>query len=201
MGKPAWFAAGIFSVAAIGAIIAYAALRQAHGFSALEAPSAVERWIATTARNLSTPDAAMRTVNPVPDTPEVLAEGRAHWADHCASCHANNGSGDTELGKHLYPPAPDMRTATTQSKPDGQLFAIIQKGIRMSGMPGWGADGHEEASWQLVRFIRHLPHLTEQEELDMRKLNPKSPDEIEEEQEENTFLNGAAPNEHKYHDH
>jgi len=201
MGKPAWFLAGVLCVAMVLAITAFAALRHARGFSALEAPTAIERWIAAAARDLSMPDSAMRAANPVADTPEVLAEGREHWADHCASCHANNGSGDTELGKHLYPPAPDMRISATQPKPDGQLFAIIQKGIRMSGMPGWGAAGHEEESWELVRFIRHLPQLTAQEELDMRKLNPKSPGEIEEEQEENAFLNGAAPHEHQHHVH
>ncbi len=201
MGKPAWFVTGILSVGIVVAIAAFATLRQSHGFSALAAPTAIERWIAAAARNFATPASLRAIVNPVPDSPEVLAEGREHWADHCASCHSNNGSGDTELGKHLYPPAPDMRAAATQSKPDGELFAIIQNGVRMSGMPGWGAGGHEQESWKLVRFIRHLPQLTSQEELDMRKLNPKSPSEIEEEQEENAFLNGASPNEHKHHAH
>jgi cytochrome c553 len=28
-------------------------------------------------------------------SPDVLEEGRARWADHCASCHANNGSAET----------------------------------------------------------------------------------------------------------
>ena len=53
-------------------------------------------------------------MNPIPNSPEVLAEARAHWADHCAGCHANNGSGDTEMGKRMYPPAPDMRQTETQ---------------------------------------------------------------------------------------
>lgn len=105
------------------------------------------------------------------------------------------------MGKHLYPPAPDMRNAETQNKTDGELFFIIQNGIRMTGMPGWGASGHEEDSWKLVRFIRHLPTLSAQEELDMQELNPKSPDELKEEQEEKDFLNGSKPNETKSHHH
>ena len=72
----------------------------------------------------------------------------------------------------------------------------------MTGMPGWGGPNHDDlASWKLVRFIRHLPRLTPQEELDMQTLNPKSPDELKEEQEENEFLNGGTPHEpaHQHH--
>ncbi len=201
MAKLAWFAGGaiaVFLLIAIGAIVT---MRGAHGFGALDAPTPVERWIAETSRAMAMPADAKRFANPVADSPEALAEARAHWADHCASCHANNGSGDTEMGKHLYPPAPDMRHAGTQSKTDGELFFIIQNGVRMTGMPGWGASGHEEDSWKLVHFIRHLPQLSAQEELDMGTLNPKTPDELKEEQEEKDFLKGAKPNEPTPHRH
>ena len=201
MRKLAGFLAGVLSAAIVLAVVAFVALRQAHGFSALEKPSGIERWIAGTARDLAMPSAAKSAVNPVPDSAEVLTEARAHWADHCASCHANNGSGDTEMGKHSFPSAPDMRTSETQNKTDGELFFIIQNGVRMSGMPGWATPAHEADSWKLVRFIRHLPHLTAQEELDMQKMNPKSPGDLEEEREENNFLNGAESNESKPHAH
>jgi len=201
MRKLAGFLTGVLSAAIVLAVAAIVALRQAHGFSALEKPSGIERWIAGTARDLAMPSAAKSAVNPITDSPEVLTEAGAHWADHCASCHANNGSGDTEMGKHSFPAAPDMRASETQDKTDGELFFIIQNGVRMSGMPGWAAPGHEEDSWKLVRFIRHLPHLTAQEELDMQKMNPKSPGDLEEEREENNFLNGAESNGSKPHAH
>ncbi|MEO7144714.1 MAG: c-type cytochrome [Bryobacteraceae bacterium] len=67
----------------------------------------------------------------------MLADARAHWADHCAACHANNGSGDTAMGKHTYPPTPDMRQAETQNLTDGELFYIIQNGSRLTRMPSW----------------------------------------------------------------
>jgi mono/diheme cytochrome c family protein len=140
----------------------------------------------------------------MPDTPEVRAQARAHWADHCAVCHANDGSGDTNMGKRMYPPAPDMREPATQQMTDGELFYIIQNGIRVSGMPAWSSvTGHdEEDSWKLVRFIRHLPQLTVEEKNEMQKLNPKSPDELKEEQEEEKFLKGENTNDHPTeHDH
>ena len=174
-----------------------------HGLSAREQPGALERWVARQARALAAPKDARNRENPVPDSPQVQADARAHWADHCAACHANNGSGDVEMGKHMYPPAPDMRQPETQQMTDGELFFIIQNGIRMTGMPAWGSGSHhdEEDSWKLVRFIRHLPQLTADEEREMQDLNPKSPDELKEEEEEREFLNGGQSDDHKQHEH
>ena len=50
-------------------------------------------------------------------------------------------------------------------------------------------------------FIRHLPKLTAEEEAEMQGLNPKSPDELKEEQEEKEFLNGDQSHEHTQHEH
>lgn len=88
---------------------------------------------------MAVPAGAQEQTSPIGDSSEVLAEARAHWADHCAGCHANNGSGETEMGKHMYPPAPDMRAADTQTLTDGELFYIVQNGIRLTGMPAWGS--------------------------------------------------------------
>ena len=108
------------------------------GVSARPQPSALETFIARAVRNLAIGWHARHQLNPVPDTDESIAEGRAHFADHCASCHANDGSGDTEMGRGLYPRAPDMRLAATQKLVDHELFYIIENGIRLTGMPGWG---------------------------------------------------------------
>lgn len=176
---------------------------RANGFSARAQPSALERWAARQARAMALPAGARERANPVADSPEVLADARAHWADHCAICHANKGSGDTEIGEHMYPPAPDMRQAETQNLTDGELFHIIQNGIRLTGMPSWGSGTRrdEEDSWKLVRLIRHLPKLTAEEEREMQQLNPKSPEEMKEEQEERDFLNGVQSHEQTQHKH
>lgn len=179
------------------AVAAAIVMVNAHGFSAREQPSRFETWFARRVRSAAVPRDARVLVNPVASTPEVEAEAREHWADHCATCHANDGGGDTMMGKRTYPPAPDMRLEPTQQMTDGELFYIIQNGIRFSGMPAWG-DGSDHdalASWKLVRFIRHLPHLTWDEKKAMEKLNPKSPDELREEEEEEKFLKGDNANE------
>jgi mono/diheme cytochrome c family protein len=203
MKRAAWFFLGALSVILVQVLVGGIVLTRAHGWSAREEPTAPERWIARRTRSMAVPDSAKALTNPTPDSAEVLADARAHWADHCATCHANNGSGNAEMGKHLYPPAPDMRAADTQHMTDGELFYIIQNGVRLTGMPAWGNGSEHDTqdSWKLVRFIRHLPKLSAEEERDMEQMNPKTLDELKEEQEEREFLNGGESHEHAQHDH
>jgi mono/diheme cytochrome c family protein len=186
-------------VLAMAAFVAGMGLYGVHmiheGFSARDRPSRVEVLVARKARHWAIPSKANNLRNPMSATAEMLEHGRNHWADHCATCHANNGSGETEVGRNLYPKAPDMRRSETQSLSDGELYYIIRNGVRMTGMPAWGGadDGdHDQETWMLVLFIRHLPQLTADEERGMEKLNPKSAVEREEEQQEENFLNGTT---------
>jgi mono/diheme cytochrome c family protein len=193
-------------VCVVALVTGWALIRQARGFSTREQPTGMERWVARQARDMAMPAEAKSKTNPVANSPEVMEAARAHWADHCASCHANDGSGDTVVGKNLYPPAPDMRLPATQQLTDGELLYIIQYGIRLTGMPSWGtgSSDDEEDSWKLVHFIRHLSQITLEEKKAMEKLNPKSPDDLREEQEEEKFLRGEDSNEttpERHHHH
>lgn len=174
------------------------------GLSARDEPSAVEEFFANRVRRLAMPGGAQDAKNPVIANSDVMSEAMAHFADHCAFCHANDGSGSTPIGKGLYPKPPDMRLAQTQSLSDGEIFYIIQNGVRLTGMPAFGQPGKDdEDSWKLVRFIRHLPSLTPEELERMKELNPKTPDELREEEEVQKFLQGGdtPPTEqnHKHH--
>lgn len=138
---------------------------------------------------MAIPAGARERKNPIASSPAVMQEAMHHFADHCAICHGNNGSGNTEIGQNLYPKAPDMSMPQTQSLTDGELYYIIHNGIRLTGMPAWGTDENDDDSWKLVFFIRHLPQLTPEEEDGMKKLNPKNSEELREEREEEEFLN------------
>lgn len=173
------------------------------GISARTEPGGVEVTVARWVRSALIPPGAKVAHNPLTPSPRLLAEGRAHFADHCASCHANDGGGDTSLGRGLSPRAPDMRRAPTQDLTDGELFYLIENGVRFTGMPAWGGAGKPEESWKLVLFIRHLPTMTPEEGVEMERLNPKSPDEWRELLDESEFLEGKGnapgPREHGRH--
>jgi mono/diheme cytochrome c family protein len=201
-----------------------------HGVSARDQPTQAEIFVARRLRHLAIPVSARQTASPEPSTPATVKAGMEHFADHCATCHGNDGRGDTEIGKNLYPKAPDMTSEDTQSLSDGELFYIIENGVRFTGMPGWGTGntsaegasggggdgqeheggGHEHEgsshdTWALVHFIRHLPKLTDAELQQMKALNPKSPDEWEQDQQMREFLKGgntpAPPVESSGHQH
>ena len=165
------------------------------GLRARATPGTFETSVARTVRSWAIPSRDRQRPNPVPISDASIRAGLEHYADHCASCHAEDGSGETMFGKGLFPPPPDLRETVTQGLTDGELFYVIENGIRFTGMPGFGtgtAEG-EEQSWKLVLFIRHLPKLTAEEREAMKDLIPRSPAEIRQEIEEERFLRGEGP--------
>ncbi|MCI0567370.1 MAG: c-type cytochrome, partial [Acidobacteria bacterium] len=137
MRKKLWMALLLVLILLAGTAWALCAYLS-HGLSARDTPLPIEAFVARRLRHFAIPREGRLTRNPIPLTPDALAEGMAHFADHCAGCHANDGSGETEMGQNLYPKAPDMRLPETQRLSDGELFYIIQNGVRFTGMPAWG---------------------------------------------------------------
>jgi mono/diheme cytochrome c family protein len=164
------------------------------GFSARRHAWPGEERLARAARAWALPAEYRAMANPVAPSPEVVRAGMQHFADHCAICHGNDGSGQVSVGLGLFPPAPDMRQPATQNLSDGALFYAIEQGIPFSGMPAWStgtADG-ERDSWELVHFIRHVPRLTAEEIREMEALNPKSAADLEAERRIQEFLKGGG---------
>jgi mono/diheme cytochrome c family protein len=178
-------------VLVVGIAIATGASMLHNGLSARATPSALEAFFAQQAHRLSIPSNARNAHNPMPASDENLKAAREHFADHCAACHGNDGRGDTMYGEGLYPKPPDLRQPETQNLTDGELFWIIENGVRFTGMPAFGG-GHdsEDDSWKLVLFIRHLPQISDQERVDMNRMNPKGPDDRDDEKDEQDFLGG-----------
>ncbi len=186
----------LIGLAGAGIAVAVGASILHDGLSSRATPSKLEAAIARNAHRLAIPSHARSAQNPVLASEEGLRDERLHFADHCAVCHGNDGGGQTMMGNGLYPKPPDLRLPETQNLTDGELFWIIENGVRFTGMPAFsngGEHGGMQDSWKLVHFIRHLPHLTAAERIEMERYNPKGPDDWAEEQQENDFLTGATP--------
>jgi mono/diheme cytochrome c family protein len=140
-------------------------------------PGALETRVARSIRAQAVPLEIKTLRNPVPASTDAVAAGRKHFARYCALCHGNDGGGKgTAYGRGFFPKAPDMRSPDTQNLTDGELFYIIENGVRFTGMPAFGtgtADPQGETLvWQLVQFIRRLPAITPDEIGEMESLNP-----------------------------
>jgi mono/diheme cytochrome c family protein len=170
--KP-WKAVLLILFALAVAAAGYGLILVRRGFSALATPSAIEELAATTARKMAVPSAYRQLRNPIMPSTENIRARMEHFSDHCATCHANDGGGQTLFGKGLYPKPPDLRGAGTQNKSDGELYYTIDNGVRLSGMPAFSKAHSAEKTWRLILFIRHLPQITPEELSEMKGLNPK----------------------------
>ena len=186
-----WHLAALLGVLAIAGVV----WMWSQGLGTRTPPGRIETSVSRAARLSMIPSNARFRANPHPANAEAVRAGMEHWADHCAGCHANNGSGDTTIGRGLYPPAPDMRHSNTQNLTDGELFYIIENGIKLTGMPAWstGTQEGELQSWHLVQFIRRLPTISEAELAEMDEMNPRGPAAWRALEEERRFLSGEIP--------
>jgi predicted CXXCH cytochrome family protein len=160
-----WIVAVLVFVALVVVVYGVAVIRR--GFSAADQPSGLERVMARAVRNIGIPSRARNEKNPLSATPEILAKSREDFANRCANCHGNNGTGTSNIGQNLYPKAPDLRMPATQNLTDSEIHYIIKNGVRLTGMPAWGnphiAQDDTDA-WKLVLFVRSIAGLTLQEQ-------------------------------------
>jgi mono/diheme cytochrome c family protein len=136
--------------------------------AAIVPPGKLERRIAQFALDRSVERRAPKAVNPLKPDPEVLRGGLAHYKAMCVSCHGAPGVDASEAGNGLNPPAPDLSLGRVQKRADGELFWVVQGGIRMTGMPAFGPTHKDEEIWKIVAFVRHLPALSPEEERELR---------------------------------
>jgi mono/diheme cytochrome c family protein len=137
------------------------------GFRATLEPSAFERNFARTVRNWAIPSQARNEKNPLQATPENLRQGRDTFLAECATCHGYVDTSVPQIGRALYPRAPDLRSSSTQALTDGEIHYIVENGVQLTGMPAWkNSDSTQgDEPWRLVLFIRSLRPLSAQEQI------------------------------------
>jgi Cytochrome c len=105
---------------------------------------------------MSVPAEARNRNNTVAMSEVTIAAGQSLFVQKCAICPGYDGSGRTEIGSGEYPHPPDLRSSDIQNMTDGELFYVIQNGIRYTGMRAWTLP--DEDVWRIVSFIRQLAH-------------------------------------------
>ena len=150
------------SLLAIAAVLtigfAYSGL---YDVSASSPHSGIVDWLLSTTSDASVKRHAKGIQVPdLRDDTMVLA-GVNDFDAMCTVCHGAPGQESEAIGQGLNPSAPDLAQAATELTP-AELFWVTKHGIKMTGMPAWGATHDDDALWPVVAFITTLPDLDAQ---------------------------------------
>ena len=98
----------------------------------------------------------------VPDleNEKLVLRGAGQYAEMCAGCHLSPGESDSPLRQGLYPQPPELARHKMDPR---SAFWVIKHGIKLTGMPAWGASHDDETLWSLVAFLNGLPALDPQQ--------------------------------------
>jgi cytochrome c6 len=78
--------------------------------------------------------------------------GQSTFEAHCATCHGQDGSGNTAVGKSLK--IPDLHAAEVKSQSDAQLAEVISNG--KNSMPPFKGSLNPDQIHDLVIHMRQL---------------------------------------------
>ena len=98
-------------------------------------------WLLETLRERSIAIRARDIAVPPLDDPTLISAGGADYNEMCTGCHLQPGVEQSELAAAMYPRPPSL--ARVKRERPAETFWIIKHGIKMSGMPAWGATHHD----------------------------------------------------------
>lgn len=141
---------GLIVLVALFALISF----WRENWGANQTPGPVERFLAEWLLSGSRGTAA-EVSNPLPATEANLAEGRQLYEKQCAFCHGADGTGTSMTGVQFYPPVPSLLPPQNQLT-DGQMFYVMQRGIRYTAMPSFANALRDDQKWKVVLWARNL---------------------------------------------
>jgi mono/diheme cytochrome c family protein len=133
-------------------------------------------WLMQMVRDRSIAAHATDTVPIDLSEPNRIASGAAQYAEMCSICHLAPGMKRTEISWGLYPRAPELRRGGRLTP--AEQFWVVKHGIKMTGMPSWGATHDDELLWDIVAFLRKMPELTADEYQALVRSAPKTHEEM-----------------------
>jgi len=95
------------------------------------------------------------------DAATVQAGARAFATRGCVMCHGAPGAAWQKFSEGLHPDPPDLKDVVKERTAE-QLFWVIKNGIKMTGMPSFGAVGVDDKEiWSIVAFARKTGSVSE----------------------------------------
>ncbi len=150
------FVAGLVSALALLLVAGVAYLYSGTFNVAASSPhNAFERWVLTTAMKRSVAASARSVSAPPPFTDDMSRDGFEHYDQMCITCHGGPNMERSEVSRGLNPRPPDLSDSVKTWTPR-ELFWIIKHGVKMTGMPSFGATHSDQDVWSIVAFLEKL---------------------------------------------
>ena len=126
--------------------------------SASSSHSSIVTWLLSTTSHASVERQAKDIEVPNLNDDALARAGVNDFNGMCAGCHGAPGKDREAMGQGLNPPPPDLAESAAKMSP-AELFWVTKNGIKMTGMPAWGATHDDDAIWPVVAFMTRLPEL------------------------------------------
>ena len=124
-------------------------------------PLPLERTIAKMALSASIGNAGGQK-DPLPfDDADMLA-GVDAYKEYCVVCHGAPGRPRTAISNGMFPSPPQLfeKEGAVTGDPEGVTYWKVTHGIRLSGMPGFGAVLSDTHRWQVTMLVAHAGRLS-----------------------------------------
>ena len=91
----------------------------------------------------------------------VQAGAKLFAANGCVNCHGAPGVKWAKFSEGLNPDPPDLKDAAGELDPP-EIFWVLKNGIRMTGMPSFGAVGvGDDDVWSIAAFVKKIASVSE----------------------------------------
>ncbi|MCC7233247.1 MAG: cytochrome c [Bacteroidia bacterium] len=94
--------------------------------------------------------------DPLPHTPENLAEGKRLYENYCLICHGDKGMGDGPVAKNNGPIPPSYSGDQLKNLPEGKMFHTTQYGKNMMGSHASQLTASQR--WKIIQYVQTLQH-------------------------------------------
>lgn len=95
--------------------------------------------------------------NPVASDATSIAAGKKLYDNNCAECHGEGGKGDGPRAPYSSPTPPSLVDAEWKhGSTDGEIFTVIQTGVKDTDMPSFKKELPERQAWDVVNYVKSL---------------------------------------------
>jgi mono/diheme cytochrome c family protein len=101
------------------------------------------------------PANAAMEINPIPATPDVIAQGRKIFESKCQRCHGRDGRGHGPDADADHPAGNLTDRLRAAFNPDGVMFYKVWNGRVSPKMPAFRKeDMSKEEVWTVIQFVK-----------------------------------------------